>query len=388
MNVLCIYPGMDKRVNENAYMLTRLHEKGANVAIISGRSMGLKGEGDLPPYEFMDGIPIHRLYKDLQEMFLSPKKSLNQVLDVASNLNPDVIFCSQELNMRLALLIQNSVKKPIVLLVEDAGVIASGKAYQSIKMRLALHYFGIPRAPELWSWLCQKADAVITCNPQDKPHINTLSKFNKPLFYLPWPSYLPPDLELGQNKEPYQGIYIGSLYPFKNIKEFQTTIPLILDHTPTKRFIVVGTGPEVEKVKNLQKNYGGRLMYIEHLTRNESLKLISNSYFAYTPVEIGKGWGFIGDCWSVRTPILMTHNDIYVKNGENALLSSNFTDFVENIKKLYTDNEMYARLQTNGYKEYDRRKASTIGDSLYEILSSVSKGIPVHKAITQYNVEK
>src|SRR5450759_4202262 len=105
---------MNKLVNDNAYMLIRLRDKGVKLAIVTGRSMDLKGEGNLPTYENMDGIPIHRLYENLQDMFLFPHKGLSKILEIAGDLKPDLIFCSQELNMRLALLIQKSLKKPIV----------------------------------------------------------------------------------------------------------------------------------------------------------------------------------------------------------------------------------------------------------------------------------
>ena len=361
---------MDKRINDNAHMLIRLRERGANLAVITGRSMGLKGQGDLPLYEDMDGIPIYRLYKDLQEIFLSPKKAITKVLEIVDNLKPDVIFCSQELNMRLALLVQRTIKKPIVLLVEDAGVIASGKAYQSFRMRVALRFFHIPLAPDFWSWLCKKSNVVITCNPEDQTKIDQLAMFNKPLFYLPWPAYVPTNIELGSRKEQFQGVYVGSLYPFKNTQEFERTIPLILDSTLTKQFVVVGTGPDAEVIKKLKDKYSERLVYIEHLPRNEVLELISNSHFAYTPVKLGKGWGFIGDCWSVKTPIVMTHNDIYVKDDENALISNNDAELVININRLYNDSKTYERLQHGGYQEYEKRKAPLIGDKLYDILCS------------------
>ena len=50
-----------------------------------------------------------------------------------------------------------------------------------------------------------------------------------------------------------------------------------------------------------------RLKYIPALPRCEILKLIVQSYYAFTPVKEG-GWGFLGDCWGTRTPLLMLNN--------------------------------------------------------------------------------
>ena len=371
LNILCIFPGMSKLVNDNAHMLIRLQEKGAKIVIVTGKSLGLKGKGNLPAYEDMDGVKIHRLYKNPQEMFLFPKRRLSQILEIAEDLKPDLIFCDQELNMRLAVLIQKSVKKPIILMVEDAGRIFGGEFYNSSKTRVAMSLFGIPTGPKFWSWLCEKANALITCSPRDQQNLSLLSKHNKPVFYLPWPSYIPKDFEYAPTRENGVGMYIGSLYPFKNTQEFEKTLPLILEKSKTKKFVVVGSGPQALMIKKLEDKYGNALSYIDHLPRTEALKLISSSYFAYSPVKIG-GWGFIGDCWSMRTPLVMTHNDDnYVINDVNALVAKDENDIVSQINRLFNDTELYQKLQKNGYEEYEKRKADVIGDKLYSILTKV-----------------
>jgi glycosyltransferase involved in cell wall biosynthesis len=371
LNILCIFPGMSKLVNDNAHMLIRLQEKGAKIVIVTGKSLGLKGKGNLPGYEDMDGVKIHRLYKNPQEMFLFPKRRLSQILEIAEDLKPDLIFCDQELNMRLAVLIQKSVKKPIVLMVEDAGRIFSGEFYNSSKTRVAMALFGIPTGPKFWSWLCEKANALITCSPRDQQNLSLLSKHSKPVFYLPWPSYIPKDFEYAPTRENDVGLYIGSLYPFKNTQEFEKTLPIILEKSKTKKFVVVGSGPQALMIKKLEDKYGNALSYIDHLPRTEALKLISSSYFAYSPVKIG-GWGFIGDCWSMRTPIVMTHNDDnYVVDNVNALVAKDENDILSQINRLFNDTELYQKLQKNGYEEYEKRKADVVGDKLYSILTKV-----------------
>lgn len=370
LNILCIYPGMSKQVNDNAYMLIRLRDKGVKLAIVAGRSMDLKGTGNLPTYENMDGIHIHRLYENLHDMFLFPHKGLSKILEIAGDLKPDLIFCSQELNMRLALLIQKSLKKPIVLLVEDAGRIFSGEAYNSRKMRSAMFFFGIPSGPKFWPWLCEKANALITCSPKDQQILSLLSKHNRPVFFLPWPSYIPNDFEYSSIRENNRGVYIGSLTPFKNTQEFEQTLPLILEKTKTTQFIVAGPGPHASIIKKLKERYGEAISYVNQLPRTEALKLISSSYYAYTPVKIG-GWGFIGDCWSMKTPIVMTHNDNYVTNNINALVARDENDLVVNINRLLEDAQLHQKLQTNGYEEYGKRKADVVGDKLYSMLTKV-----------------
>lgn len=365
---------MAKQVNDNAHMLIRLNNKGMKLAVVASRSMSLKGQGILPIYENMDGIPIHRLYGTLQDMFLLPQRGLNKIWEIANDLKPDLIFCSHELNMRLAILIQKALKKPIVLLVEDAGRIYSGEAYSSgsLKLRTIMTFmtlFGIPPpGPKLWSWLCEKSKVLITCSPRDQQIYGLLSKRNKSIFYLPWPCYIPDNFEYASRRE-NKGIYIGSLYPVKNTQEFEHTLPLILEKSKTQQFVVVGPGTHAKIIRKLEQRYGKAICYINNLPRTEALKLISSSYYAYTPVKTG-GWGFIGDCWSMGTPIVMTHNDNYVANNINALVARNEIDLVTKINSLYEDSHLYKNLQKKGYEQYEKRKADVVGDKLYEILTN------------------
>ncbi len=367
LNILCLFPGMSATVNDNAHMLIRLREKGAKLVIITGKSMALKGKGNFLSQEDMSGIPIYRLYKNAQEMLLFPGRNIKKILEIANDLKPDLIFCEQELNIRLALLIQKTLRKPLVLMVEDAGRIFSGELYNSMKARIVMRLFGIPTKSKFWSWLCEKSDVLITCNPKDQKNLAKLSIFDKPVFYLPWPSYVPDDFEKDSEREKDTGIYIGSLYPFKNTQEFERTLPLILKKTKTKRFIVVGPGPQASIVRKLQAQYGEAINYFSHLPRTEALKWISKSYFAYSPVKTG-GWGFIGDCWSMKTPLVLTHDDNYGVDKVNVMVANNEEELILTINKLYDDSKLYQSLQDNGYSEYEIRKASVVGDKLFEIL--------------------
>jgi UDP-N-acetylglucosamine:LPS N-acetylglucosamine transferase len=146
MNVLAIYPGMTPR-SDNSRMLIELQEKNVKMSIIASKSMLLKGKGELPAYSDMEGIQIHRLFRNNYDIFILPRRKLRQSLTIAQQLEPDLIFSSGELNIRLALLLQKSLKVPIVLLVEDAGILASGEMHSSFKMKTVMRLLGLPAGP-------------------------------------------------------------------------------------------------------------------------------------------------------------------------------------------------------------------------------------------------
>jgi glycosyltransferase involved in cell wall biosynthesis len=380
MNLLCIYPGMTPLKNENASVLIALQKRGWRIIVITSSTLQLKGVGRLPPYENMCGVQIHRPFRNQLEMFLIPEKGLKKIIRATKKFEPDIIFCSQELNIRLALLLKRWLKKPIVILTEDAGSIANGNAYKKTKEKLLLSIFRIPFGPKFWRWLVKKSIAIITCHPRDRQHLATLSQAGRPVFYVPWPTNVIPNIEYPESKNRHRGVYIGSLYPFKNTQEFERTLPLILEKTPTEEFIVVGPGPHEPIIKRLQETSNAKIKHLPELPRSEALKLIASSYYAYTPVTKG-GWGFIGDCWNMKTPLIMTHNEEnYVINNFNALVSNNDNSLIENINALYKNPKLYARIVENGYKEALSKQPETVANSFQSILTDILKEHVIQKS--------
>ena len=327
---------MDQRLNEYAHVLLALQKKGMKLAVITGRSMGLKGRSQTMPYELMGGtVPVHRLFRNSLDMLYFPQRKLKEIQTIVKNLNPDLIFCSQELNMPLALMINKMTNVPIVVLVENAGGIFSGDIGKGLGLpsKFGLFLNRIGPVSGFWAWLCKNSSALITCNPKDISFLKILSSHKKPVYYVPWPTYFHQDLPAHISKERFRGVYIGSLYPFKNTHEFKITLPRILKETNTREFIVVGSGPHAKLIKSLQETTHNAVKYVEHLSREQALLLIASSYYGYTPV-IGGGWGFIEDCWSINCPIVMTHNDSFVEDKVNALVASSEDDLIRNINRL------------------------------------------------------
>jgi hypothetical protein len=186
---------------------------------------------------------------------------------------------------------------------------------------------------------------------------------------LPWPTYVPTDFSFPLEKNKNRAIFIGSLYPFKNTQEFEITLPMILKETPTEEFLVIGPGPHSKTIQRLSRKTAGAIRYLCGVPRLEALQLIAESYYAYTPVMTG-GWGFIGDCWSAKTPLVMSHNDYYVVNNFNALVSEDYAGLISNINKLYDDPGCYRLLQQNGLIESKNKAAKIVANGLYQIFQN------------------
>jgi glycosyltransferase involved in cell wall biosynthesis len=236
-------------------------------------------------------------------------------------------------------------------------------------MKTVMWLLGIPTGPYFWDWLCKHASSIITCHPRDIPNITKLKRFGKPIYYVPWPTYIPPKINSNIERKKYRGVYVGSLNPFKNTQEFEHTLPKILRETPTKEFIVVGPGAHSKIIKNLQKQTNGAIKYIPELSRTEALELIASSYYAYTPVKRG-GWGFIADCWNMGTPLIMTHKeDNYALPGNNALSSIDEKGLTQSINQLYYDSKLRNRLQENSRKAVEEKQTNKVRNDLYSVFS-------------------
>lgn len=278
--------------------------------------------------------------------------------------------------MRIATLINRFYRVPIVLQVEDAGRLASGELYNSLKERVAFAAVGLPSGRNYWKWLVKRAQCVITLNPRDQSKLSELGSRDTPCYFVPWCSQIPSDYH-ARPKVAGRAIYCGSLYDFKNTQEFGVTIPMLLDQTRTKEFVIVGGGASrhVALVRTLEKKYRERIRFVPGgLPRSKALELISSSDYGYTPVRKG-GWGFILDCWAVGTPLVMTHSNGYVTPMSNALVSNSISDLPSTVELLCTDNIFYQKLRQKGFESYRGHSPEEVGSRMLSIFEETLRGM-------------
>jgi glycosyltransferase involved in cell wall biosynthesis len=370
MRVLTIYPGMDKQYNDNAYALIQLRQMGVELAVVTSCQSGLKTEQLSMEYEDMEGVIIYRIYRDFVEQTTWPIKKYHLVKEIATRFKPDLIFCSQQLNMPLAKKLKEDLGLPIVLLVEFAWdpMLLLGRRLSY----LGIQSFAPMIAKRYWRWLCSSSDAIIICNPSDRHHLTDLASWGTPVSFIGWCNQVPEGVGgHSHNRERFKGIYTGSLQKrsFKNSEELLTTIPLILERTPTTEFVIVGNGELATDVDRMERQWRGRLHYIKELPRKEIWELIACCYYAYTPVKQG-GWGFIGDAWSARTPLVVTHNGYEFTDGKDAIVSDPIKLTLA-ITDLCHSDQLYRLLQDGGESRYTQfHTAKRVAQDYYKVFSN------------------
>jgi glycosyltransferase involved in cell wall biosynthesis len=363
---------MDRR-SEMLYSLQALKQFGVETVVVAGRSLGLHGTGYSAPFEDYDSLKVYRLYRDLTEMFVTPRIHYGNVLALARQFSPDVILASQEMTTRLAAKLARALGIPLVLWVETpVSDLARGRirVEQRIPFSLYLTVAGMP--PTIlgwWNWIVRHCDAIVTCNPSDRPYLDSLRASGKVIEYLPWPIGLDLD-NVGQlralPKERY-GIYAGSLLQAKNIREFGETVPKILGSTSTEKFMFVGHGEEEHVILQLRQRFGNRVFYARDLPKEKVVELIARAWFAYTPVRRYGSWQFIGDCWGLGTPLIATFDSGYVEPGHDCVVVAP-EKVPEAVDQLFHDPGLRQRIVQGGFATANERSPKRIASKLLSIL--------------------
>lgn len=378
MNICLITPGIDKKFNENYHAYKFISENQNNILAISNKKNTNKA-GSLhigKEYEIDGTLAIHRIFKSLKEQQSLTKRFFykNKIEKILSEFKPDVIFCEEIGNFKFALELKQKFRVPIVLRTEFA--FDRNHPYRSMGRFLKL--FKNPLTGDListfigkfiWKWAYLNSDAVISCYSEDASKKLTC---NTPLYYVPWPTYYP-KAELSKNFEKVnRGIFIGAFDDHKNLEEFSITIPKLIDNTPLKEFLFVGSGKNINIIEDLKRKYPSSVIHMNNLSRIKCLELIRQSFFSYSPAIRG-GWGFIADSWATETPILVTSNHYSFFDKVDSIVTS-VEDIENSVNSLYEDKKLYSKIKEGGQKRYlENHAAESVGKCFLEICLSVKK---------------
>ncbi len=375
LNIVSIYPNLSVKLSSFAQVPVYFGEQGHKTIVITCQQMNaFKGEWSFPEQEMIGGTLFYRPYDNLTEQYDQPPAHYGVLKEKLRDFNPQIIFCSGQGNIKLVRMIKKDFNIPAILLSEyatDPLMVLQVRGTKSLR-KLKLGFILKPFRYFYWKKLCRIFDAIMVACFSDKKHLDKLSYFGAKIHYAPWCNQIPEFKK--QPREKGTGIHIGSLQPFKNSQELIKTIPIILEKTPTEKFVVIGPGPIAAGVLRLKQRYGRRIEYIKSLPRQEAISYLARSFYAYTPVT-NAGLGFIGDSWGARTPLVATH-DVggFLKNREDTLISEQVMSVDRVISELYDNDQLYNSLIENGYRRYLKHHTKeAVGQNYLSVFSSLIK---------------
>ena len=374
MNILLITPGINKRFNDNYHAYKYIADNENNVLAISNKESIAKGGGlRKDPESEVDGsLVIHRIFNSMREQqsFFRRLPYKQKVKNLVSEFRPDVIFCEEISNLKLALEIKREFKVPIVLRTEfafdaDYPYRNMGRLLKIFKNPLTGDRLAILVGGLIWRWAYANSDAVISCYYEDAPKQPEVN--NTPFYYVPWPTFHP-SIEGEAKRIKDRAVFIGAFEPHKNLHELLVTIPELLQKTPLKEFCFVGAGQDLGVIEQLKASYPESIRHFQSLSREECLKLIRDSFFSYSPATRG-GWGFIGDSWAMGMPVVVTHNHYGFCDDIDSVVTSP-QEIVNRVKSLYENELEYERVRAGGYKRFlEHHTAEAVGSRFLEISS-------------------
>jgi glycosyltransferase involved in cell wall biosynthesis len=380
MNILLITPGINKKFNDNYFAYDFISKKDNRIFVISQREHINKGKGTIlsPVFESDGSIEIHRLFDSLnqQKSYIYRLFKYKKICRLLKEFKPDIIFCEELSNMPFAVKIKRDFKIPLVLRVEFAynrkfPYRTMGRMLKIFKNKLTGDYIPILFGNILWKWANKKSDAIISCFFDDSS-INKHENTNlKRIQYVPWPTYLPNFISKPKIFE-NRIVFVGAFDEHKNLKELEITIPLLFKNTHIKEFFIIGTGEDLKVIENLKQQFPNNIKHLTSLTRNECLEIISTSFLSYSPAVRG-GWGFIGDSFASKTPVLVTHNHYDFNDGIDSIVTTP-QQIINKVNLLYSDRELYNKISNGGYQRFiENHTAEAVGEKYLKICNEVLK---------------
>jgi len=367
---------MVEKYNDNYHAYKYIAMSNNKIIAITQEENTNKGDGREEYFssDINGNFNIYRIFKNLKDLksIFEIRKKDKIIRSIIDDFQPDLIFCEELTNIKLAIYLKKIYNLPIVLRVEFAY--NESEPYRTMGNQLKIFRNALTRdllpkiiGKAIWYIACKKSSAVISCFYQDSlREISNIKSLKT--YYVPWPAYVQ-EISDQNIRRKDRAIFIGSFDKHKNLHEFLETIPKIFDHTEIKQFIVVGDGEDYKIIDELKQKFPDKIIHIKSLKRNDCLDLIRTSYFSYSPAVRG-GWGFIGDSWATKTPIVITHNHYGFKDGIDSIVT-NTEDIFKRINQLYNE-EIFNAISIGGYNKFaDFHSAESVGQKYIDICNGV-----------------
>jgi glycosyltransferase involved in cell wall biosynthesis len=372
MNILFVFPYCAPETNSISGGPIYLASTGHNILVLTARhTKSFKGDVSSPEYEIVNGAEFYRPYVESKDICKQPFELWQTVEKKISEFQPDAVIGFGEFNYKLPLRISQTFGIRLFIFME---YLRPEKVAPPIRGRTFLLKYA-PFLHNLASsiflrYLAKRSAAIMFSYYGDQDRIGQIEKYGTHAYYVPWCTDVGTDDDkIVRNRR--TGIYIGSLEPYKNTAELIQAIPLILEHTDTEKFIVVGPGSYAEQIKMLCKRYGAKLEYIESVPRHEALQLIRSAGYGYSPVS-DCGLGFIGDCWGTGTPLIMTHQlDGFIRKDVDTIIADGYRDLPRAINSLLSSTELPDRLRHEGLTRHSENyTGEAVGKRYMDIICS------------------
>src|SRR4030042_2149682 len=188
MRVLLLFPGeLSKLYNDNVYSYIAVQKSGAEILAICGRRSSTKKGEPVPERENIDGMAVERLFHDAADMKRSWRQKYTEIHDLSCTFKPDIIFCSQQSNMPLAIRLRREFSIPLILLVESAYNPEKPFLFVGPRRAMRSRFIATVLGRLHWRRLCYHSTSIINCTPGSVQNGRIVNTGGTPITYVPWP---------------------------------------------------------------------------------------------------------------------------------------------------------------------------------------------------------
>lgn len=305
--------------------------------VIAGERDFLKGRDAGRSSERYENLTIRRF---------PVRKPTPELVAVALDAKPDLLFAAVHDNVSLARVIQRHLPVPIVLhnefFLDDVGLLLRRR-----------YHFGVPMlrhsANEIYRrYLHRVCSRICISNPVEQG-LTGWKRYQR-LRYLPWPCPIDTTEADHPPRDLNHAVYIGSLSRWKGAQRLQQYFATLLQALPDLTLTLVGPAVDqtgIETLRILQGQFGERVRVEDRCSRSEALSLIASSLFTFSPGQ-RFGWGLIDDSWGSGTPIISVAEHYDLRDNQNCLVAHSEADFVRVVRSLQTDPSLRDRLAQAG----------------------------------------
>jgi GT2 family glycosyltransferase/glycosyltransferase involved in cell wall biosynthesis len=349
MKILVITTACDKNRDCQAHLYEYWASKpDIEVEVIAPQYADItKGATKALAYEEQGQLKIHRIYRDIPEMWSEPQSHIKDVERITNHLKPDIIWCWHQRNYWLAKYVKEQSGGEIVLFLEIPEDWIMKLAYQD------------------------KVPFILSCQLSDKYREVELTRDNSYFLKMEVPVDVP-------NQKNYsferlnRGIFCGSLgYPYKGAEIFVKVLPRLFEETPMERFLLISSGSPIPR--QIMEQYGNKYQidYIESIPRYELFKEIAQSYFSLTTTIVESPGSFPIESWALKTPVFAAACSL----GETIIDLKSGVRSIESLKRIYEDRTLYESIQKEAFRRFKEEfSAQSVGRRCYKIFQAILDG--------------
>lgn len=173
---------------------------------------------------------------------------------------------------------------------------------------------------------------------------------------------------------------VARLVEYKRVEDLIRAVSIVKESVPDIQCKIIGTGPLEAELKNLTKELKleDNVEFLGFVEKHEDVMKVVNSSKVFCLPSIVEGFGIVViEALSLKTPFVAAEIDPVVeasgRKGGLFYKPKDYKQLSECILKLLDDDQLYEKLQIEGYEQSKNYSKENIGRKLNDAINSIEK---------------